>query len=318
MLYLSSNDIEKVINHEEVVEIIESAMLLYETGNFTQPDRITVNRKDKETYLYMPCFTDEVKGTKILTLYAENAQKGIPTIQGVMLLNDVQTGKINCIMEGSTLTAYRTGAVGSCGIKHTTPKNVTTLGIVGTGIQGYYQCLYACKIRNIKQIIVFDIFKDKAEEFKKRLENALPNVSIRVADSTEELLSNSEVIVTVTTSPKPVLPNDADLLREKHFIGIGSYKPTMQEYPQALFEIVDDIFIDVEFAKEETGDLINPLREGWIKENQIHTLGEYLDKEINVDGTTFYKSVGMALFDITVADYIYNKAKKLGIGIELE
>ncbi len=318
MLYLSSNDIEKVINHEEVVEIIESAMLLYETGNFTQPDRITVNRKDKETYLYMPCFTDEVKGTKILTLYAENAQKGIPTIQGVMLLNDVQTGKINCIMEGSTLTAYRTGAVGSCGIKHTTPKNVTTLGIVGTGIQGYYQCLYACKIRNIKQIIVFDIFKDKAEEFKKRLENALPNVSIRVADSTEELLSNSEVIVTVTTSPKPVLPNNADLLREKHFIGIGSYKPTMQEYPQALFEIVDDIFIDVEFAKEETGDLINPLREGWIKENQIHTLGEYLDKEINVDGTTFYKSVGMALFDITVADYIYNKAKKLGIGIELE
>ncbi len=318
MLYLSSNDIEKVINHEEVVEIIESAMLLYETGNFTQPDRITVNRKDKETYLYMPCFTDEVKGTKILTLYAENAQKGIPTIQGVMLLNDVQTGKINCIMEGSTLTAYRTGAVGSCGIKHTTPKNVTTLGIVGTGIQGYYQCLYACKIRNIKQITVFDIFKDKAEEFKKRLENALPNVSIRVADSTEELLSNSEVIVTVTTSPKPVLPNDADLLREKHFIGIGSYKPTMQEYPQALFEIVDDIFIDVEFAKEETGDLINPLREGWIKENQIHTLGEYLDKEINVDGTTFYKSVGMALFDITVADYIYNKAKKLGIGIELE
>ncbi|HBB29873.1 MAG TPA: hypothetical protein DC000_11650 [Clostridiales bacterium] len=318
MLYLSSNDIEKVINHEEVVEIIESAMLLYETGNFTQPDRITVNRKDKETYLYMPCFTDEVKGTKILTLYAENAQKGIPTIQGVMLLNDVQTGKINCIMEGSTLTAYRTGAVGSCGIKHTTPKNVTTLGIVGTGIQGYYQCLYACKIRNIKQITVFDIFKDKAEEFKKRLENALPNVSIRVADSTEELLSNSEVIVTVTTSPNPVLPNDADLLREKHFIGIGSYKPTMQEYPQALFETVDNIFIDVEFAKEETGDLINPLREGWIKENQIHTLGKYLDKEINVDGTTFYKSVGMALFDITVADYIYNKAKKLGIGIELE
>ncbi len=318
MLYLSSNDIEKVINHEEVVEIIESAMLLYETGNFMQPDRITVNRKDKETYLYMPCFTDEVKGTKILTLYAENAQKGIPTIQGVMLLNDVQTGKINCIMEGSTLTAYRTGAVGSCGIKHTTPENVTTLGIVGTGIQGYYQCMYACKIRNIKQITVFDIFKDKAEEFKKRLDDALPNVSIRVADSTEELLNNSEVIVTVTTSPKPVLPNDADLLRGKHFLGIGSYKPTMQEYPQALFEIVDDIFIDVEFAKEETGDLINPLREGWIKENQIHTLGKYLDKEINVDGTTFYKSVGMALFDITVADYIYNKAKKLGIGIELE
>ncbi|MGB4984729.1 MAG: ornithine cyclodeaminase family protein [Erysipelotrichaceae bacterium] len=318
MLYINKQVIDEVCDHKELVSIIEKTMGLYETGNFTQPDRITVNRGDKETYLYMPCFTDEVKGTKILTLYADNAPKGIPTIQGLMLLNDPETGKIKAIIEGSTLTAYRTGAVGSCGIKHTTPSDVSKLGIIGSGIQGFYQSIYACQLRDIKEISVFDIFSDKAQDFKERLQKELPNVIITVRDSVEELLENSEVIITVTTSPKPVLPNNPDLLRGKHFIGIGSYKPTMQEFPQALFELLDEVYIDVDFAKHETGDLINPLREGWIKEEQVTTLGKCLNKELNVKNTTLYKSVGMALFDIEVGEYIYNQAIKANKGICLE
>lgn len=318
MLYLSSKDVEKVVDHKEVVKIIENAMGVYETGNFTQPDRITVNRGDNETYLYMPCFTDDVKGTKILTLYGDNPKKGVPVIQGVMLLNDVETGKIKAVIEGSSLTAYRTGAVGACGIKHTTPENVHTLGVVGTGVQGFYQSLYACRIRPIDTIHVFDIFPDKAADFADRLSKALPDVKVIVCPCVEELIKASEVIVTVTTSPKPVLPNDKELLKGKHFVGIGSYKPNMREYPDALFEVLDEVYIDVDFAKEETGDLATPIANGLIDEEKIHTLGKYLDKEINTDGTTFYKSVGMALFDISVAEYIYDRAKELGVGTELE
>ncbi len=318
MLYLSSRDLEKIVEHKEVVKIIENAMGIYEKGDFTQPDRITVNRGENETYLYMPCFTDEVKGTKVLTLYGDNPKKGAPVLQGVMLLNDAQTGKIKSVIEGSSLTAYRTGAVGACGIKHTTPKNVHSLGIVGTGVQGFYQSLYACRIRPIDTINVFDIFPEKAADFAKRLSEALPSVTVTACSCVEELIKESEVIVTVTTSPKPVLPNDKELLKGKHFVGIGSYKPNMREYPDALFDLVDDVYIDVEFAKEETGDLATPIAQGLISEEKIHTLGKYLDKDINTSGTTFYKSVGMALFDISVADYIYNRAKELGIGTELE
>ena len=180
MIYLSASDIEMVVKHEEVVSIIEEAMRLYESKNFVQPDRITVTRGDTETYLYMPCFTDEMKGTKFLTLFSENAAKGVPTIQGLMMLNDNETGKVACMMDGSTLTAYRTGAVGSCGIKHTTPENVSKLGVVGTGVQGFYQCLYASKIRPIKDIYVFDIFADKAEDFASRVKAALPEVNVHV------------------------------------------------------------------------------------------------------------------------------------------
>ena len=318
MLYLSEKDIKEVVKLEEVIDIIEKAMVVYESKQFTQPDRITINRNDEETYLYMPCFTNEVKGTKMLTLFSENAKKGIATIQGLMVLNDNETGKIKCIMDGSAITAYRTGAVGSCGIKHTTPENVTKLGVIGSGVQGFYQSLYACSIRPIKDIYVFDIFEDKAKEFAKKLENAIPQASIHVMKSSEDVVREAEVILTVTTSRKPVIPNDAELVKGKHFIGIGSYKPIMQEYPEAVFKAVEDIYIDVDFAKEETGDLINPLKEGWIKESQVHTLGQFLDQKLDVEKTTLYKSVGMALFDIFVANYIYEKAIENKIGTILD
>lgn len=318
MLYLSEKDIEKVVKLEEVIEIIEKAMAVYESKQFTQPDRITINRNDEETYLYMPCFTDEVKGTKMLTLFSENAKKGIATIQGLMVLNDNETGKIKCIMDGSAITAYRTGAVGSCGIKHTTPETVTKLGVIGSGVQGFYQSLYASSIRPIKDIYVFDIFEEKAKEFAKKLEAAIPQATIHVMQSSEDVVREAEVILTVTTSRKPVIPNDAKLVEGKHFVGIGSYKPIMQEYPEAVFKAVDDIYIDVDFAKEETGDLINPLKEGWIQESQVHTLGQFLDQKLDVEKTTLYKSVGMALFDIFVANYIYEKAIENKIGTNLD
>ena len=318
MLYLSAEDIKKVINYEELIEVVENAMHVYETGDFVMPDRITVNR-GSETYLYMPCFTDNVKGTKVLTLYGENAKRGVPTLQGIMLVNDVETGKIECIMEGATLTAYRTGAVGAAGIKHTTPTDVESIGIIGTGVQGFYQSLYACSIRNIKTINIFNKTPEKTTKFKSDLEAAIPNVKVNICNDTTELVKNSDIIITTTTSETPVIPDDKELLRGKHFVGIGSYKPTMQEFPQSLFEILDDMYIDVDFAKEETGDLVNPLREGWIKEEQVHTLGTAIEKgNIKTDTTTLYKSVGMALFDTSVASYILKKAKEKAVGTILD
>ena len=64
--------------------------------------------------------------------------------------------------------------------------------------------------------------------------------------------------------------------------------------------------------------MANPLREGWIQEESVHTLGQFLDQKLDVNKTTLYKSVGMALFDICVADYIYKQACKLNMGTELD
>ena len=315
MLFLGKEDISKLVVFEEIIAAVERAMEIYNKKQFLQPDRITVNVSDSETYLYMPCFTDKIKGTKVITLYGDNYKLNLPTIQGVMLLNDPVTGMIDCILDGASITGYRTGAVGATGIKYTSKESIKNLGIVGTGVQAYYQALYAASIRDLENIYVFDVLTDKCREFAKTIQERLPKVKVHPAESTEELVKKSEVIVTVTPSSSPVIPDSAELLDGKHFVGIGSYKPSMQEYPRSIFQLLDKVYIDVDFALEESGDLIIPCENGWFRKENIRTLYSAVqDNSIDRNKTTFFKSVGMALFDILVADKLYRKALERNMG----
>ena len=124
----------------------------------------------------------------------------------------------------------------------------------------------------------------------------------------------------MSASNTPVIPNDSSLIKGKHFVGIGSYKPNMREFPDALFQELDQCFIDVSHTSTESGDLIYPLKHKLINQNQIFTLGKLISKEVKLsdNSTSLFKSVGMALFDLFVAKLIYAKALEKGIGRELQ
>lgn len=314
MIYLNEKDIGQLIDCDEMIDVIEKAIKVYESNDFVMPDRISVV-SDQNTYLYMPCMTRQVQGTKVLTLYPNNRQHGHAVIQGVMLLNDASCGKISCMLDGASLTAFRTGAVGAVGIKYTTPQDASNLGVVGCGVQAYYQILYACHVRDIKVVYLFDLDVVSAMNLKGKVLTTIPGADVVVCDSAEQLVQACEIIITTTTSEQPVLPDDAQLLNAKHFIGIGSYKKTMREFPSSLFSVLDEVYIDVEFAKEESGDLYGPIQEGILKEESVYTLGKLLSsKTVDTSKTTLYKSVGMAMFDILIADHIRQKALRTGIG----
>jgi ornithine cyclodeaminase len=226
------------------------------------------------------------------------------------------------MMDGKILTTLRTGAVGGVGIRHTTPDTVKTVGLIGAGAQGFYQLLFACKARKMEKITIYDPYVKDLSSFVDKITKELPNIEVNIANTVEELLENSEVIIAATTSNEPVLPDNSELLKGKHFVGIGSYKPNMREFPDSIFSLLDKVYIDTEFAKEETGDLAKPLSNKVISEENVETFGSYLINEKNKDeivsGTTFFKSVGMALFDITVAQLIYNKAKENNVGQKIK
>lgn len=316
MLLLNEKDIKALARPEELIDVVEQAVALYEKGDFQMPNRIGVPQGEN-TYLYMPCFTEAVHGTKALTLFPQNTARGLGRIQGLMLLNDPQTGSVTGILDGAALTAYRTGAVGAVGVSHTTPATAKTLALIGAGVQGWHQCLFAAQVRPIEDIYVFDARADSVDGFCRSLAEAL-GVRVHPCASAAQAVEQGEVVITATASNEPVLPNDPELLRGKHFIGIGSYKPFMREYPEALFHLVREVLVDVDFAKEETGDLATPLAQGWLKESQVRTLGAALTAPVDTSGTTFYKSVGMALFDVLVADHFFRKASALGVGVEVD
>lgn len=321
MLVLNEQDILHSVTLEDVLLAVEDAFRIYVDNDFFMPDRTHVDY-GKKTLLFMPCAAGGILGAKYLTLFPENIPKGLPTIYGLMILNDHDTGKPLCILDGKLLTALRTGAVGGTGIRQTTPENASTVGLIGAGVQGYYQLMYAAHVRPLARVSLYDADTAKLGAYAASLRRILkPETEIVTRDSAAELLRDSEIIITTTTATSPVLPDDADALRGKHFIGIGSYKPTMREYPPALCSVVDNVFIDTAIAVEETGDIAGPLKEGVLREDQIRPFGEYLlrgtDKEAVKNGTTFFKSVGMALFDVVIANAVYRKALQNNIGHDI-
>lgn len=320
MIYLKDEHLEDAITCKELMDAIEKAYAIEKTGAYSMPHRIHLNHLGN-TLLYMPCFLDSVFGTKILSLFPDNPKKGLPAISGLVLLNDAHTGITLAILDGAKVTALRTGAVSGVAIRHTTPREAATVGLIGAGVQGYYQVLFACQAREIRKVKIFDQAMEKAEQLVSKLNSVLAEISIEVADSVEELVADSQVIITATPSQTPVLPEDKQLLSGKNYIAIGSYKPEMRELPRALYTQLDLLLIDTEHGLEESGDLIAPLEEGWFKREKIKVFSEYLagTKSDRVAGeTTLFKSVGMALFDIVVADTIYRKAAERGIGIPLD
>lgn len=319
MIFLSEDDIRQCVDYTDVVEAVEDAFVLYERKEFTMPDRMHIDF-GRNTFLLMPCLGREYFSTKLVTVYPGNAGTDIPVIDGVIVLNSMQNGTPLALLNGRIVTALRTGAAGAVSVKYLTPENVTKLGIVGAGVQAFYQVMLTASVKKLTHVTVLSARRESAVVFAEKIAAHLPGIQVRAADSGEDLLENSEIVITATTSKYPVLPEREDLLRGKHFVGIGSFKPDVREFPRALYRLVDKVYVDTMFAAEESGDLVYPLEQKWISGEQVQTLGRYLlesGRRAPRQETTFYKSVGMALFDLVASQAIYEQAVKKGLGKNL-
>lgn len=315
MIVLGREDIDKLADLDEMMDEIEHAYEIYGSGAFHMPNRPSVEYENK-TLMYMPCYTKEAIGTKILTIFPENVKRGLPSIDGVVLLNDPQTGEPQAILDGQAVTAYRTGAVGGVGIRHLSRRDARTVGIIGAGVQGFYQALYACAARDIQTVYLYSHSGRDLTEYAGRLEKAVAEERVKVVQcsTAEELAAKSDIICTTTPSATPVLPNDPELLKGKCIIAIGSYTPQMREIPDAVWDLVDRVYVELPYACEESGDLSQPLAEGRLRKEQVVLMSDFLasgeGKEDAAGETTYFKSVGMGLFDICIAQKLLQKAKE--------
>lgn len=322
MRFLSRDDIKKCMSLDECITAMEKAYRIFYDNSFFMPHRPCIEN-GKNTLLYMPCFIDECFGTKSLTLFPDNPQNGYPMIDGIVVLNDKDNGETKAIMPASFLTALRTGANTGVMLKYLAPKTAATCGIVGAGVQGVFQTAFACKVRDIKTVYVYDPY---IKNFDKFCADVLEFIGTKpdfvLCSDVTELMHKSDIILTATTSNTPVYPDDEQLFKGKTVVAIGSYKPDCRECPDALFRAVDNIYVDLDFAKEESGELLIPLKNGIITDSDVLQISDVLYDEKLKDhkpgNTIFIKTVGMALFDVVCGNEIYKKAAENGIGIELD
>jgi len=317
MLCISGEDIAESVTRAEVMDAVEETMRKYECGAYHMPQRAHIERGD-DALLLMPCFGEDTFATKLVTVFPENAREGLPVVDGLVVLNDGKTGETLAVLNGRVLTGIRTGAVGGVSVRHLAAPGSRALGVVGAGVQGYYQTLFAASAADMQEIYVFDIARDSAKRLADLISWELPECRVHIAGDPDELLKESDIIITATTSTDPVIPGSPDLFEGKHFVGVGSFKPNMREFPAELFQSVDRLFVDTEHAVRESGDVGVPLQEGWLERDQIQTLGSLLEQRCCPgdlqDETTVFKSVGMAAFDLTVSQLIYEECVRKGLG----
>ena len=161
MKIINQNDIDRIVEPKKMVEVVAKAFDIYGKGAFSMPERYGFEAGGM-TFLYMPCFTDHACGTKMLALVPENRERSLPSIDGVVVLNDRITGQSRALLDAKRVTSWRTGATGALAVRELSDENAASVGIVGCGIQGFSQGVCISAVRNIKKICLFDPFKPEA------------------------------------------------------------------------------------------------------------------------------------------------------------
>ena len=316
MIFINKEDIQSV-DQGIIQDSIRDAYKMMLTNEYNMPDRIHVT-DEKNVLLLMPCFSKQFFVTKLVSVFPDAHRFDKPSVNGVLVLNDNRTGEPLAFMDGAAVTAQRTGAVGGLAVDILTGKTIKSAGVMGAGVQGFQQARYLLFNRKVEQLNLFDLDPDAARRMGDRLSDEFEGVACRVSDSPEQLVDDSNVVVAATTSHQPLFDLPSPKIKGKLFISIGSFRPDMQEFPNAVIETADSVFVDTLFACKESGDIAIPLDLGRVNENKILEFAGLLKEPMPLnDKTILFKSVGMALFDLAAAIAIYGLSKTMKLGTKL-
>ena len=328
MLILTADEVRKALPMNEAIEAMKNAYASLSSGTAVVPLRTRLLIPNSEALsLFMPAYVESIGSKalaiKVVSLFPTNPARGLAYIQAAVLVFNAETGRAIALLEGSSLTAIRTGAASGAAIDLLAHKNSRVAAIFGAGAQGHTQLEAACTARKIETAFIFDADPDKAKLFAEEMKSkGSITQDIRVAQSSKEAVENADIICTATTSTKPVFDNK-DLKSGTHISGVGSYTPDMQEVPAETLKRAK-IFVDSRSASlEEAGDLIQPIRAGLFDESHIcGELGELVLGKISGRGSqdeiTYFKSVGIAVQDAMAAQVALNNARKMNIGKEVD
>src|SRR5512138_275572 len=325
MLLLTAEDVRKALPMNEAIAAMKDAYAALSSGKAVVPLRTRLPLPNSEALsLFMPAYVHSLDGQalaiKVVSLFPTNPARGLAYIQAAVLVFDPETGRAIALLEGSSLTAIRTGAAGGAAIDLLARKESKIAAIFGAGAQGRTQLEAACTARRIETAFISDADTGKAQAFAEEMKTLLKN--IHVAQSAREASEHADILCTATTSTKPVF-DDRDLQAGTHISAIGAYTPEMQEVPAETLQRAK-IFVDSRSAAlEEAGDLIQPIRAGLFDESHIcGELGEVVLGKIpgrqSPEEITYFKSVGIAVQDAMAAQVALNNARKMNIGKEVD
>lgn len=333
MLVLNADDMSRVMTMPEAVDAAAEALKLQAAGSCDIPLRGKVDTPapNKGTTLFMYGAVSDARalGVKLYAEFPGNRAQGLPVASATVVLLDAATGYPEALLDGTYLTQLRTGASSAVATDALARSDARTMLLVGAGHQAWSQVEAALAVRPLEKIMVCDRSEEAARAFatreRERLEELArtgvlhaPVPEFVVASSADSALVEADIVSCVTTSTEPVFSARA-VRPGTHVNAVGSYTPEMSELPGELVAQADLVYLDVEAALEESGDLIKPEQAGlWDKTNLQGLVGDLLlGKAVgrsSAEQITVYEAVGFAALDLVVGQRMVQRAQELGMG----
>jgi ornithine cyclodeaminase len=277
----------------------------------------------------MPGYTPSAGAlaSKLVTLFPHNEASGLPAHQAVIAVFDPANGRPAALLDGTAITAIRTGAGSALATRLLARDNVATLAILGTGVQARSHARAVTRVRSFDELRVAGRDRAKAEALAQELAGEL-DVPVRVAASWREACDGADVVCATTSAIDPVVRREW-LAPGTHVASVG-YHPQGREVDDAT--VVDSVVVVESRAATLTpvpagsndprsNDLLQPIARGLIAADDVTEIGELVAESkpgrTSSEQITLYKSVGVASQDGAAAALVLRTARERGAGREV-
>jgi ornithine cyclodeaminase/alanine dehydrogenase-like protein (mu-crystallin family) len=319
MLVLGYDDVARLLPMEECIEVMEEALAALARGEMEMPLRYVFRPESANGLMgLMPSYRGGERpayALKALNVIPDNPRlRGLDAHQGGVLLSDGETGEPVAFLNASAITEIRTAAVSAVATRALARANARELAILGAGVQARSHLEAMRAVRDFERVRIYSRTPEHARALAE--EGGADAVG-----SGEEAVRGADVVVTVTSSPEPVLERDW-LKSGAHVNAVGACLPHMRELDTQT--IADAAFFTDrrESAENEAGDFVLARAEGAIGPEHIRAeLGEVLAGMApgrgSDDELTVFESLGIAIEDLAAADHVVRRARVEGVGAEV-
>ncbi len=318
LLYLSQQDVGAVgLTMPEIIDALETAFREKGHGQTEMPPKPGIHPGGGDRFIHaMPAYIPALAaaGVKWVSGYPDNPGRNLPYINGLLILNDPDTGLPVAVMDCVWITAMRTGAASALSARYLARPDAAVMGILGCGVQGRTH-LAAMKVAfPLEQVRAYDVDGAGAQRFADEMAST-HGIRVDVVDTPREAVTGCDIIVTsgpiLKTPHATIQAGWMDAGAFASLVDFDSYW-----HPQAMAEAD-------KFCTDDTAQLRHYQGMGYFQQiPQIHAdLGELVaglkpGRSARTE-RTMAANLGLAIDDMAVAPLIYRKAREMGIGVRL-
>lgn len=321
VLILNHLQIKELLPMTECIDLMADALAALARGEVFQPLRTIIRPPEARGLLgLMPAFRAGDRGAfgmKAICVFPENPAKGKDAHQGAVMLFSRETGELLALMNASEITATRTAAASAVATRLLAREDAHELAIIGAGVQARTHLAALAAVRPIARARIACRNIDHAKELAREMQSQF-SFPIEPVGTNEEAVRGADLIVTATSSMEPVISREW-ISPGAHINAIGTHSPSAREVDGATMGAAR-IFTDRrESALNEAGDYLLAAKEGLVTPESIRgEIGELLIEtkagRTSESEITLFKSLGLAIEDVTTANYLYNKAQAQNAG----